>query len=267
MLNKLSTVCWMCGAPADSGEHIFKARDLKRFFINDGYASENHPFHFSTAGTRRIPGPKSNRGKYPNIICRRCNNERTSSFDRAYDRLSDWLTAHQPDNAITQMHLTDVFGPDYGEDIKHLHRFFAKSLGCRIVAGGAALPTNFPNPISGNHLDLLNISVCRAELFRDIDGIDGKEYKSEMFERTLGKGDLFVTYSKSHFARTGVWLVNKAVWWENIGHFQINYWFNIRWNPVLGDPLDGTDAIYPIKHSGLGFASMKEAMWDWLSKR
>jgi hypothetical protein len=53
--------CWMCGAPADSGEQIFLARDLKRFFDEDGHALEALPFHFSVGGHRRIPGPKSDR--------------------------------------------------------------------------------------------------------------------------------------------------------------------------------------------------------------
>src|SRR3954453_13566148 len=84
-------LCWMCGSPADSSEHIFKARDLKRIFDEDGYDFDNLPYHFHVGGHRKIPGPKSKRMTFQKMICKACNGNRTSDFDRAYDRLSDWF--------------------------------------------------------------------------------------------------------------------------------------------------------------------------------
>jgi hypothetical protein len=59
-------------------------------------------------------------------------------------------------------------------------------------------------------------------------------------------------------------LVTGALWWENVGHFQINYWFNIDMNGDLGGALDGSSHIYGVQHSDLGHAAMKEAMRAWL---
>jgi hypothetical protein len=50
---------------------------------------------------------------------------------------------------------------------------------------------------------------------------------------------------------TGQRGVLNAVWWENIGHFQITYWFNIEVNPELGAPIDDTVTVYTIIHSEL----------------
>lgn len=264
MTNDQSGCCWMCGAPADSREHIFKARDLKRFFDEDGYAPEALPFHFSVGGHRRIPGPKSDRMKFPSIICRRCNNERTSKFDKAYDELSDWFAARQSDYAINQMDLVDIFGPRYSERVDDLRRFFAKSLGCRIVAAGSTLPSNFPSPLRGSNMGLLQVSVCRAQPFRDIELTTSRSYEPELFERSLAKGDLFAHQSRSHLENTGKSVVTSALWWENVGHFQINYWFNINMNTALGGPLDGLNRIYRIEHCEVGLADMKEMMGAWL---
>jgi hypothetical protein len=71
--------CWICGGIADSAEHVFKAKDLRRIFDQDGYEFEKLPFHFSERGGARLPGPKSARVKYPPLICRCCNNERPSA--------------------------------------------------------------------------------------------------------------------------------------------------------------------------------------------
>jgi hypothetical protein len=56
-----------------------------------------------------------------------------------------------------------------------------------------------------------------------------------------------------------------AVWWENIGHFQITYWFNIDVNLELGPPIDETATVYTIIHSELCLPEMKGLMSDWTS--
>jgi hypothetical protein len=101
-INEVPIPCWMCGSPAGSSEHIFKARDLRRIFDQDGYDFDNLPFHFHAGGYERILGPKSKRMAYRRLICRACNNDRTSEFDRAYDRLSDWFMMEQANYAIME---------------------------------------------------------------------------------------------------------------------------------------------------------------------
>jgi hypothetical protein len=258
--------CWICGSPADSAEHIFKARDLKRFFANDGYTPEAMPYRFSGHGHRRIPGPKSDRIKYPKIICRRCNNERTSRSDKAYNRMSDWLNLRQSDHSIAAIDLLEIFGPTFSESVEELRRFFAKSLGCRIVASGSILPAEFPNPVSGSNMDHSEISFCRSEPLRDLADLTGQTYDPKLFEGILGKGELLVLLSKSHLEATGEKLVTSAVWWENLGHFQVNYWFNIAVNPVFGEPLLPSKRLYRLVHNNLGLSDTIESMWACLGE-
>jgi hypothetical protein len=259
--HEIPKLCWICRKPADSGEHIFKARDLKRLFDRDGYAPDDLPFHFHDEGHNRIPGPKSKRMKYPKLICASCNNDDTSKYDRAYDRLSDWFMTQQGSYAITNMDFRKVFGTSYPRGIDALRRYFVKSLGCRILASGLSLPANFPNPVTDCDVSRLQFSICRAQPFRNLEN-----YKPDMMERVLGKGDLYANLSRSHLEATSERKVLGAIWWENIGHFQINYWFNIDADPQFGATVGDLTVTYRIIHCALGLAEMKEAMWAWLSR-
>jgi hypothetical protein len=56
--------------------------------------------------------------KYPSQICMACNNDRTSDFGRAYDRLSDWFTKQQSNYAMTEMDFREVFGKNHVGSIR-----------------------------------------------------------------------------------------------------------------------------------------------------
>jgi hypothetical protein len=105
--------------------------------------------------------------KYSNLICTPCNNDRTSDFDRAYDRLSDWFATQQNNYAMKEMDFGEIFGKNYVGSIDALRRYCAKALGCRLLASGYRLPANlFPNPVSDIDVSILQLSICRVHPFR-----------------------------------------------------------------------------------------------------
>jgi hypothetical protein len=251
--------CWICGARANSREHVFKSRDLKRIFDRDGRAFEDLPTHFGDYGHSKILGPKSTLMKYQPSLCSDCNNANTARSDRAYDFLSDWLAQSQDNGGVGVLRLDEVFGQHFRDEIEYLRRYFAKSLGCRVVATEYLLPHEFPNPVTGANLNKLLISICRTQPMRLL-----PEYQPELFETFLAKGDLIATYSQSHLDRTGHKVITKAIWSETIGHFQINHWFNIDPDPRLGGVLDGHSNVYFIVENVFDLMEMKNAMWAWL---
>lgn len=253
------TTCWICGRVANSAEHVFKARHLKRFFDQGGYGFDAAPLHFHSQGYNRIPGPKSKRMKYSKLICSTCNSEATSDFDRTYDRLFDWFMTQQNNYAITHLNFREIFGAASASRISAVRRYCAKSLGCRILASGAVLPSNFPNPVTGLNISLLQFSICRSEPFRNFEN-----YKPNLLEKSMGKGSLHANLSRSYLENTGQKKVLSAVWWENIGHFQVNYWFNIDVNTELGQAVMDLSELYMIIHSDLSGEDMTKAMATWL---
>lgn len=255
--------CWLCCSPADSGKHIFKARALRRIFNRDGYAPNDLPFYFREEGYERIRDPKSERMKYPNLICTRCNNDAASDFDRAYDRLSDWFATQQNNYAMTEIDFREVFDKNYVGRIDALRRYRAKALGCRLLASGCRLPANlFPNPVSDVDVSILEPSRCRVQPF-----CHEKKFRCDTMERVLGNGPLYANISRSHLVLTGEREILNALWWENIGRFQITYWFDIDVNSALGAPIDDTATAYTIIHSDLCLPEMKSLMSDWISSR
>ena len=119
-------------------------------------------------------------------------------------------------------------------------------------------PTAFSNPLQDADIDILKISTCRAQPLRDL-----PNYQSGMMEQVLGKGDLYANISQSEADAIGAHLVYTAIWWESIGHFQINHWFCIEPNPRFGVPIEASP-IYDLIDYELGLPEMKEEMFAWL---
>jgi hypothetical protein len=166
------------------------------------------------------------------------------------------LTGSDP--STSQINLRAVFGPDFEAGIDAFRRHCAKSIGCRVLASGYRLPPHFPNPLRDDDVGVLQISICRAQPFRDVES-----YYPNMMDRVLGKDDLYANISRRHLEATGESLLLCAIWWENIGHFQIDYWFNIDPNPRFGLPI-GQSPIYRVAESDLGLPQMNEEMSVWL---
>jgi hypothetical protein len=247
--------CWMCGGIADSREHIFKASDLRRIFDKDGYAFENLPFHFKSGQHRRIPGPKSALMKYEPNLCSNCNNNVSSPYDLSYEMLSKWFDTNKNINAAGEIDFTDVFGDQIRpyDGIYSLYQYCSKALGCRILSSGHVLPRHFPNPISDNCCERLKISICRLQVFRHL-----PDYLPEHGEMIFGKGDLLATLSGVDRE------IVRCIWWENIGHFQLTYWFNIPSNSLFGEELSYTTRLYCMNDNGMDLNELKQFMSNWL---
>src|SRR5687768_15532036 len=82
--------CWICGQPATTGEHRFKASDLRSTFPK---TSQSEPLRLNSAiiKNRRVGSVRSDILKFPNSLCHDCNTTRTQPYDRAWELLSSEL--------------------------------------------------------------------------------------------------------------------------------------------------------------------------------
>ncbi len=87
--------CWICGDPATTGEHKTKQSDLKAVL---GTPTQTQPFYYSaeTTRNRQLPSYRADFLKSASRLCPKCNNQRTQPYDRAWEKLSDWLRTHDP---------------------------------------------------------------------------------------------------------------------------------------------------------------------------
>jgi hypothetical protein len=87
--------CWICSAPADSGEHRMKKSDMVRAYGKGPYRGGAAPVHVFDGVQTAIQGPRSNTLKYEPSLCHNCNTTRTQTFDRAYDQFISWVLTNE----------------------------------------------------------------------------------------------------------------------------------------------------------------------------
>ena len=132
--------CWVCGADADSREHLVKASDLRRLF---GPVSPESPayFHDSEGRSRRLGSVKSNYVKSDKVLCSHCNDTRTQPFDDDWSALSAELDRRTRfATRENRLKLKRIFPGRSREAALNIHLYFAKLFGCRIAGEELQIP-------------------------------------------------------------------------------------------------------------------------------
>lgn len=132
--------CWICGAAAESREHLIKASDIRAVLGND--VSQAAPFYLHSAKGRNqeIGGINSKKLKYSASLCSHCNNNRTQPHDYAWQQLSEYLRARKPAlKGGDVVKFNRVFEQRPRASMLHAHLFFVKQLGCLISEHGIPL--------------------------------------------------------------------------------------------------------------------------------
>jgi len=126
--------CWWCGAAADSREHKFKRSDLIRVFGSPPYQGERTLVRHSDGRRTEASGPASDVFKFDQTVCRKCNNERSQPFDRAYERFIGFVS-DEADSILQTMRipLSSVFGSSWEIERDNLTRYYVKHICCRIA--------------------------------------------------------------------------------------------------------------------------------------
>ena len=127
--------CWICGDEGTTGEHLTKLSDLKSHF---GHVSQNSPLYFHTGekmNSKLKSIKKDARLKSSALICGPCNNAKTSKYDRAWEKLSNYLRQKKPPIRKGDIiKLEKVFPGTVKRSMLRVHLFFVKLFGCAIVA-------------------------------------------------------------------------------------------------------------------------------------
>ena len=137
-----SILCWICGAKADTGEHMIKASDLKSVF---GHVSQHKPLYFNTSFKRNLPikGLRSDHLKHSVLICANCNNKITQPYDLAWQKLSEYFRTKKPAlKNRDKVRLDSKFPWSTKQSMLDVHLFFIKQFGCLIVENKIPIDIN-----------------------------------------------------------------------------------------------------------------------------
>lgn len=156
-------LCWICRKhPAGSGEHRFKASDLRA--RAPGLAQDQPLFlQRGRATNDRIISAKSRALKYPDSMCLRCNDTLSAPYDRDWQTLSEFLAANW-DSVFKRgaFELVSVFPGRTESAALNVHLFFVKLFGCKIHEGGVPIdlaPSSQALLGPGHHPEI-SLTVC-----------------------------------------------------------------------------------------------------------
>ncbi len=134
--------CWICGAPADSREHIFKRSDFTRRYGSLPFKHIGGMLHFKGNKGKNVPSSNSKILKYEPLICERCNNNTSQPWDKAYEIFEKWVFDNSKSifkNRFIPLEI--VYGEEkFPYQCSNLYKYFVKAFGCRLASSGASVP-------------------------------------------------------------------------------------------------------------------------------
>jgi hypothetical protein len=131
-------LCWICNCnEANSGEHKTKRSDLLAVLGNPTQATPFY-YHDLHKANRPIGSLKAKILKSPIRICAECNSTRTQPYDRAWERMSDWLRSRHPPLKVGDLVRTNrIFRRHSRREMNNVHLYFLKLFGCMLCEAEA----------------------------------------------------------------------------------------------------------------------------------
>ena len=129
-------VCWICGTRrADSGEHRFKASDVRAVAPRVSQSTPSYLQLNSKATNTQIGSARADKLKFARSICTECNSTLTQPYDLAWESLSSYLRSNWPTIARRgQFDLSKPFPGSTRTAALHVHLYFVKLFGCKLHA-------------------------------------------------------------------------------------------------------------------------------------
>jgi hypothetical protein len=135
--------CWICGNPADTGEHKIKKSLPISVWGKGPYRGDAAMSHVKNKRAYDIQGPDSQSIKYLASLCSDCNNRRTQPFDFAYDQFCQFVIRNEQDVLKHRViDFAEVYGPGFEIAQLNLFKYFVKLLGCHLAHGGWPIPND-----------------------------------------------------------------------------------------------------------------------------
>jgi hypothetical protein len=92
----------------------------------------------------QLQGSRSYHVKYKNVLCAKCNNERTQAYDQAYDTLMSFVESNRAELLRRrQIDFAQVYGSTWRRSQLDLYKYFVKAFGCRIYDAYSEVPEDF----------------------------------------------------------------------------------------------------------------------------
>lgn len=211
MDTNLESKCWWCGDLADSREHIFKKSILKK-----QYGLKDFKSIMQYNGKRkRIQGPSQDDLKFRPNLCQKCNNSRSSEFDKIYDEFLRQIESRfEQFHSEKQINWEELFGSEWSLKKRFLLKYFVKHIGCRLSHDNLEFSENLRNFLNDQE-ELLDLKIVLEIRINNkvLSELSKKELDIQFETLRVGRLHSFNIKSKpqAHFS------------WYTTGWFSMNY--------------------------------------------
>ena len=209
MTNK---ACWICGGVADSAEHAIKKTDAVRIAGSKRFKPGKRLIKHTAGKKIIIQGPDSKHIKYEKSLCKKCNNESTQPYDKAYDIFIDYVISSSDHlQRFKCMRFNKIYNYSAAHQQSNLFKYFVKSFGCQLVEQSLNVPQDLVSVLNGratNHQLYITFSV-RDEIPKN----------RESFFKFYEVHDL-EGFEDSHTGKNV-----SFQWAASIGWVQISFWY------------------------------------------
>ena len=133
--------CWICGGPANTGEHMIKVTDLEALF---GHTTTHKPLYrrIDNCPQELIQGKNSEKLKFRTRLCGYCNNTRTQPDDLSWQALARYLRSRDPKIYPGEVvRVTKAFKSGIRPGLLGVHLYFLKLFGCLILDANVPIDT------------------------------------------------------------------------------------------------------------------------------
>lgn len=189
--------CWWCGSSDLSEEHRYKRTDVEREFFSNSSKDKIILCNLSeiTQKGKFIQGPKSKNVKFKPSLCQNCNNSKSQSFDKSYDKLIEFLKENEANTLReSSIKLNIIYGENYKMQIENLIKYFIKHLCCTLCEINISVPSNLIYFLNGES----EVSSLELVISQSIDRQKHLEIISRKIPNSswIGCSDVQVEYNK-----------------------------------------------------------------------
>lgn len=224
MNNIVKIKCWICDAPAETGEHKIKKSLLISIHGKGPFINDNALSHVKEGKETILQGPDSKKIKYQNCLCHNCNNTGTQKFDFAYDIFFAYVYANKEKILkYRTIDFYDVYGETWEDEQRYLFKYFVKMLGCDLADSNMPVPNDLRSLLKQESFETgLRISFAVNEdkvlLGKDFDGM-------------LGVGSMVTSQRNLETKDDPIYK-----WDIHFSFLHINYWYLSNIDGCFGAP-------------------------------
>lgn len=229
--------CWICGAEADTREHIHKQTDVRIVFGKGPYKKGKRLQITSEAGKKKfIQSEASDHLKYQKSLCGHCNNTRTKPYDEAYTEFVYFIHEHAMEVLTNEkISLKKIYHEATKKKSKLLYKYYAKAFGCKLVKHGISVPAELVDCIRNPRAEPVSSLLLTFAIYDEYPekqlGLKGL-LMTQRLEKDTDRSSGEVKYT---FAQSVAWL-------------SVVYWYNHIINNNLGAPWRGSDKEILLGH-------------------